>query len=248
MKSEYFSIDARFCGPPRSANGGYVCGLMAGRLASRLAGHLAGGGAVTVRLKAPPPLAERMRLDYSDTGAKLTHGATLVAEAKAGVLGLDVPPAPAWSLAETASRGFVGFTHHQFPGCFVCGTGRLPGDGLRLFPGAMPGGPVVAAPWIPDASLRGDDGKVAPEFLWAALDCPGTFAIRHDTANKTLVLGEFCAAVGHDIRPGEHCVVVAWPLRSEGRKFLAGTAVFRGDRLIAHAQATWIEVPLADWT
>lgn len=241
MQSEYFSIDERFCGPPRSGNGGYVCG--------RVARHLAGHGPVAVRLKAPPPLATTLLLQYSATGAELSVGTTLIAEARAGVLDLEVPPAPAWSLAEAASRAFAGFKHHKFPGCFVCGTHRLPGDGLRIFPGAVDAGSAIAAPWVPDPSLRGSDGHVAPEFLWAALDCPGAFAIGLEAADTALVLGELCASVNGSVDPGEHCVVVGWPLGSEGRKHLAGTAVFnaRGG-LVAHARATWIEVPLAAWT
>jgi hypothetical protein len=39
-------IDKRFCGPPNSGNGGYVCG--------RLARHIPGAAEVTLR--APPPL------------------------------------------------------------------------------------------------------------------------------------------------------------------------------------------------
>ena len=51
MKREYLEIAERFCGPPNSGNGGYVCGL--------LAKHLT--GTVTVRLKAPPPLKTKLR-------------------------------------------------------------------------------------------------------------------------------------------------------------------------------------------
>ncbi|MCJ9705122.1 hypothetical protein MOV74_28970, partial [Bradyrhizobium sp. SHOUNA76] len=39
-------IDKRYCGPPNSGNGGYVCG--------RLARHIPGGAEITLR--APPPL------------------------------------------------------------------------------------------------------------------------------------------------------------------------------------------------
>src|SRR5438552_14612416 len=39
-------IERRFCGPPNSANGGYVCGL--------LAAHIDGNAEIT--LLAPPPL------------------------------------------------------------------------------------------------------------------------------------------------------------------------------------------------
>lgn len=254
MQLEHFSVDERFCGPPRSGNGGYVCG--------RVARHF-GPGPVAVRLKAPPPLAIPLRLEYSAGGAQLSDDTTLIAEARPAALDLVPPPAPAWPMAEAASRHFAGFRRHKFPGCFVCGTLREPGDGLRIFAGAMNPdpmnpdstnrdfagrSPVLAAPWIPDPSLRGHDGHVAPEFLWAALDCPGAFAVDRHDSDTALVLGELCAVVEHAVSPGEPCVVLGWPLGSDGRKHQAGTAVYAGGRLIAHARAIWIEVPLADWT
>ena len=45
------TIDRRFCGPPNSGNGGYVCGL--------LAGHIDGTSA-EITLRAPPPLGQRL--------------------------------------------------------------------------------------------------------------------------------------------------------------------------------------------
>ena len=44
--SDQITIPKRFCGPPDSGNGGYVCGL--------LAGYVSGGSEVTLRM--PPPL------------------------------------------------------------------------------------------------------------------------------------------------------------------------------------------------
>ena len=54
--TEHVEIASRFCGPPRSGNGGYV----AGRIAAPL---MAAGGWATVRLKAPPPLQTALRLE-----------------------------------------------------------------------------------------------------------------------------------------------------------------------------------------
>ena len=65
METETIVIDSRFRGPPRSANGGYACGM--------LARHLSGG--VSVRLSAPPPLDTELRLEFSPDEAALFHGA-----------------------------------------------------------------------------------------------------------------------------------------------------------------------------
>ena len=53
---------------------------------------------------------------------------------------------------------------------------RPPGDGLRIFPGPVAGLGLWAAPWTPDPSVAGANGKVRPEVVWAALDCPSGIA------------------------------------------------------------------------
>ncbi len=63
-------IDKRYCGPPNSGNGGYVCG--------RLARHIPGGAEVTLR--APPPLDKPLDVVAADDGQwELRDGATVVA-------------------------------------------------------------------------------------------------------------------------------------------------------------------------
>jgi hypothetical protein len=54
-----------------------------------------------------------------------------VGEAKQSVVDLQAPKAPTWEQAVEASRSYLGFHTHSFPGCFVCGPAR-PG-GLRIF-------------------------------------------------------------------------------------------------------------------
>jgi hypothetical protein len=238
MNIEYLTIAERFRGPPRSGNGGYTCGLVA----QHLRGHVA------VRLKAPPPLDADLRLESSPELAQLFHDATLIAEAKVSALELEAPPVPSYDEAAKASGSFLGFRTHPFPGCFVCGIERGPVDGMRIFPGRLPDSSVLAAPWTPDATLGDESGHVRPQFLWSALDCPGAFAVMPIPPGLTIVLGELCASIVSDLRTQEPCVVVAWPLGIEGRKRLAGSAIFGpGARLIALGRAVWIEVPSSSW-
>lgn len=239
MHIESFEIAERFCGPPRSGNGGYVCG--------RIAKHLHGTAAV--RLKSPPPLETELRLESTDTAASLFHGAALIGEAKQSTFELNPPPAPSYADAVRASQGFLGFTSHPFPGCFVCGTGRKPADGLCLFPGPVNQGPLIASPWVPSASLADESGAIRSEFLWSALDCPGAFAVMPSLPDGTaVVLGELCASLLSQLTFGERCVVSGWPIGAEGRKHLAGSAVHGADgRLVAVARAVWIEVPVSAW-
>ncbi|MHB1870775.1 MAG: PaaI family thioesterase [Steroidobacteraceae bacterium] len=225
------TIARRFRGPADSANGGYFAGRIAAEIAQT----------VTVRLLRPPPLDTPLELRTLPDGTlAVTHGQESIGTARPAPLSLAAPPAPAYFEAVEASRHYAGFHHHRFPGCFVCGTERARGDGMRIFAGPLPERGVVAAPWAPDPSLDQGDDKVRPEFMSAALDCPGFYAVNSD--DRMMLLGELTAHVNRRVHIGERCTVVGWPLRSDGRKHGAGTAVFGEDgALCASARALWIE-------
>lgn len=238
MHVELFKIDHRFRGPPRSGNGGYTCG--------RIAKHIEGD--VAVRLKAAPPLGVELRLESSETQARLLHGDSLVGEAKVSQLDLQAVPCPSDDVVDRAARSFIGFKDHRLPGCFVCGPQRKLGDGLYIFPGSLDDTSTVAVPWTPDSSLADESGNVRSEFLWSALDCTGAFAFVPFPDDTVVVLGELTASVSDHVRVGTRCTVLGWSLGSDGRKRLAGTAVYGPNgRLIALARAVWIEVPLSTW-
>ncbi len=227
------TIARRFNGPPDSGNGGYVCGAFA----------VAAGEDLRVRLHLPPPLELAMTLGPGEAAGSLVlrDGARTVASGMPAQLSLDVPQAPPYVQAVWASQHYVGFKQHPFPDCFVCGPHRRRGDGLRIFPGLLDSG-IVAGPWIPADDLDGGDGKVAVEFHWAALDCPGYVAIVGD-APRRLLLGEMQAHVDRRVHVGEPCTVIGWALGADGRKHHSGTAIFDEDgELCARARATWIEV------
>lgn len=229
-------VPRRFRGPTTSANGGYICGLIS----------VLTSEPVTVRLLSPPPLDIELDVVEREGVLQVLHGDTPVGAARPGGVGaLDAPAAPRYDDALAAARRFAGFARHPAPECFVCGPERAPGDGLRIFCGALdPSGHaqrgVVAGLWIPDASLGDDTGAVRREHIWAALDCPGYAAI--SPAMRSMLLGEFTVRIEHAIEVGEPCVVVGWPLGSSGRKHNAGTALYKLDAtLAAMGRATWIE-------
>jgi hypothetical protein len=225
-------LASRFNGPPGSGNGGYV----AGRLARYVQGP------ASVRLRLPPPLDRPLRVEAGDGEARLFDGDTLVAQAQVAELELSLPVAPTPAEAEAAAAAYAGFLRHPLPRCFVCGTARGHGDGLRIFAGPTKTAGVLAARWLPDASLDDGGGRVATEFLWAALDCPGGFAVMED-ADRPVILGELGARIDGTLAIGEPAVVAAWPLGVEGRKRFAGTALWSATgRPIAVARATWIEI------
>lgn len=227
-------VPARFCGPPRTANGGYLAGLVAARL----------GGAAEVTLRRPVPLERRVAVERrGDDGLVVVDGETILAEAVRTAVEVAVPtPAITVAQAEAATRRFPRFVEHPIPGCFVCGVDRSAGDGLRIFPGPVEGRDLVAAPWTPDASLARDDGSIAPEFLWAALDCAGAFAVNEPPRGLAL-LGRLAACVVGRVDAGEPCVVVGWSRGGELRKLHAGTAILSAQGVLrAVARATWILV------
>lgn len=224
-------IDRRFCGPPDSGNGGTVCGLIAKAL---------GGSDCEVTLKVPPPLDRDLTISVDGDVARLTDGDTLVGEARRADVSIRVPRPPCLAEAQAAEARFTGFDHHIFPTCFVCGPDRDAGDGLRIFAGATGDGTgQVAAAWTPGPSLLDESGHVRTEYLWAALDCPGYFAVQAQSGPA--VLARFAATlIEPEITP-EPLIVTGWPIASEGRKHRAGTALHSADgKLLAAAEALWI--------
>jgi len=226
------SIARRFCGPPNSANGGYFAGSVAA-LASCT---------VTVRLLRPPPLDTQLEVTQVAEGTlELRSGSELVASTRPERITAPAIAPPAYLEAVEASRHCVGLRSHPFPTCFVCGPQRARGDGLRIFPGPIGARAVVAAPWVADASLDGGDGKVHPGFMWAALDCPGWFAVLPDA--RVALLAELTAHVDRRVHTDERCIAVGWRIGGSGRKHEAGTALFDEDgELCAYARALWIEL------
>ncbi len=225
-------IARRFRGPPASGNGGYTCGMLAA----------AANQPVEVRLMRPPPLDRPLEIrdDAESSGLHLMDGEEVVARAVPKLVEITVPEPPSYSRALAAVSGFQGFREHAYPGCFVCGPDRERGDGMRIFASPIEGRDLVAAAWLPNRSLAGPDGKVLPEFMWAALDCPGFFA--SGGASSGALLGLYAARVDRCVHISEACVVIGWPLGHDGRKHYTGTAIFDGaGELCGRATATWIE-------
>jgi hypothetical protein len=217
------TLPRRFRGPLTSANGGYAAG--------RLAAFVDAEG-VEVTLRLPPPLDRPLALRQDDGSVMLLDGDALVAEARPAPVDADPPPAVSFPDAEDAATRHVRVGDERFSECFTCGI-RDEGDGLRIYAGAVAGRePLHAAPWTVRES--------SPELVWAAIDCPGAYAVGVEGRGET-VLGRMTARVLRVPAVGERCVVVSWPLGEDGRKLYAGTALYaeNGD-LLAIARQTWI--------
>lgn len=224
------TVARRYRGPQDSGNGGYVSGLVAGAL---------GLDAATVTLRVPPPLGVALEVSSGATpkgGARLVDGDTTVAEiapADANELA-EVPPLTA-SEARAAESSYAGLKVHPFPECFVCGPQRERPDGMRLLPGRLRNG-RTACVWPVTADLAD-----RPEFVWAALDCPGGWSAPIE--GRPMVLGRMTAQVTDLPVAGEECVVMGLLDGAEGRKTFTSSTVYGADgRRLGSARATWIAI------
>jgi hypothetical protein len=219
-------IQARYNGPPDSGNGGYSAGLTASHAPDR-------AGGIEVTLRRPPPLDTELTVRTEDR-IRVYAGTELIAEAThRAVDASDVVPGVDLTEAVAVSKSYRGFVAHPFPTCFGCGPARPEADGLRLFPGRLPDGRMAAPFTVPD--------DVSEVLMWAALDCPGGWAV--PSAARDYVLGRIAARVDALPEPGAECVVVARMTGEEGRKAYALTTVYSpaGD-VLATARATWIAI------
>lgn len=235
------TVPARFCGPPRSGNGGWSAGALAALWAdARGTGLL--GTAVTVTLRTPPPLDTPMPTTRDEAGALVAHhdGAVVAEAVEAPAPPRPVPGVPVADAA-AAETAYPGLRSHPFPTCFACGPGREPGDGLRIFPGPVDprdvDEPRVAATWAPS----GPDETVDVPTTWAALDCVGGWA--GDLEERLMVLGRMTAVVHRLPRPGETLVVVGAARGVDGRRTLTASSLHDEDGVVVGAAAhVWFAV------
>jgi hypothetical protein len=209
-------------GPLASANGGYACGRLAA---------FVDADDVEVTLRLPPPLDRPLSVEREGATVRLLDGDALVAEARSAPVAVDAPSPVSVEVAEASREKHVRDWSEEFSECFVCGVRD---DGLRIRVGPVAGRePLHASPIaLPDA---------LPEIVWAAIDCPGAYAVGAE-GRGDIVLGRMTARIDGVPEAGENCVVTSWPLGEEGRKLYAGTALFANDgELLALARQVWIQ-------
>ena len=235
------TIPAIYNGPPNIANGGYVCGKLADFIQ----------GTADIWIRRPTPLDQKLSIiGYTDGSFSIVSGEQVVAEGKPGNLDLDMPASPGFDVALEASKSSRAMQINEFnnrkflgihPTCFCCGAERTDNAGLKIHPGRVPGEDIIAAPWIPGPELADEEGNIRPEFIWTALDCPGAFAVLEIGGNHPGLMGRLIGRVEHTIRIDEPCVIVGRAISTDGRKHLAGTAVYNSrGQLAGKALATWI--------
>jgi hypothetical protein len=229
---EFVRYPYRFRGLDGVALGGYVCGSLARRVA----------GPVGVGLRRPPPLERDLEIvEVADDGWELRDGDVVVAAAAPTRLQIEVRDPVDLDRASEATRGFPYVARHPRPGCVVCSPTRV--DGLGIFPGRVGGSDLVAAVWNPDESLPTDGGVVALEVVWSALDCPTYFGAA-PAGDVDSVLARLSAHVLRPVRVGQGYAILSWPISVDGRKRLAGVALWsEAGQLCAIGHGLWIERP-----
>jgi hypothetical protein len=242
-------VPARYRGPAKSGNGGYVAGALAHEFGDT------GDRAVAVTLRQPPPLDSTMRVNEVDGRLELTFGGAVVAQASVVDGSIEPVEAVSWDEAVAAGPSYPGHTSHPFPTCFSCGTDRP--DGLRIFPGEVPsardGRTRLAATWVPDSSVaanpdENDDDlpRASLAATWSALDCIGGWA--GDLTERLMVLGRMTAIVDELPVQGEQHVVTGEHRGSEGRKtFTASTLHDADGRIVGRAEHVWVAVDPANF-
>lgn len=247
-------VPRRFRGPPSSGNGGWTAGALAELLeGARPTDHASPWPTIRVTLRQPPPLDTPVPV----ADGVATGGRGVVAEAAVVETSL-VPVDPVAPEAATAAMAaYPGLRSHPFPTCFSCGTGREPGDGLRIFPGRVAddaaGRVRVAATWTPDASTAedwhvyaDDRARVSVPVTWAALDCVGAWA--GDLEERLMVLGRMTARLDALPRIGEEHVVVGGARGEDGRKTFTASTLYDADgRVVGVAEHVWFTVDPADF-
>jgi hypothetical protein len=203
------TIDRRYCGPPTSANGGYFAG--------RLAAYLDPVAPVVVTLRQPPPLDAQVDVaDTADGGVRATFGGALVADARR--CDDDLDPVESVELATRRRRRratSATWPTPSRPASRAARRDRPRRAGLR--PGPVPGlDHTTAAPWTPSPVIATDAGRVPPELVWAALDCPGGWTL--DLVGRPAVLGRITAVVDALPEAGEPCVVTGRLVSQEGAR------------------------------
>ncbi|HUM15852.1 MAG TPA: hypothetical protein VL086_09190 [Candidatus Nitrosotalea sp.] len=237
-----FTLDQRYRGPSVAGkyygHGGYFCGMVAQRAP----------GLAALAIRTWVPLERELVVEVSAGRVRVSAGATEVAdsEVRGAPLPVTMPGSVSLGAARAAGDRFEGFSRHPFPECFACGHERAAGDGLRIFTGEVSrpvnGEKQLAGVWQPDPSWLDTDGYVRTEIVWAALDCPGGWAIPPEDVATVALQVEILERV-----PGDRPLIVrGWvqvPIdRTKKSRRVGSALVDEQGRVYALGGAIWSRV------
>lgn len=230
-----FTISPAYQGITGIAHGGYLAGL--------LAREIPGTAKVTLRL--PPPLDTPLSVSPVNSVVGLVDSAgRTIMEAEAATpseVGLPVATIDAARARPPHPR----FADHPYPDCFVCGSARNDGLGLRISAPDEEG--VGLGVWPASGSQLEDEGTVGSEFLWAAMDCltVWSFADRWDEPEWwPAVTGQIAVEQVAPAQADEPHVVAGRLVDRQGRRVVVEGAISTADgELCARGRAVWVVIP-----
>jgi hypothetical protein len=221
-------VAGRHNGPPESANGGYACGLVARHV----------DGPAHVNLRRPVPLDTPLEIERHDDGHVTLHdGDALIAEAEPALPldELEPPHRPSLEQARAAGASRPAAWPSAFDRCWVCSP-RTDGLGVIFGPLRERTDMTGAVLEVPGA------GALAPEVVWAALDCPSYTPSLWGNTTPSL-LASLHAELIEPVPAGVPLTVTGWTLGADGRKHRSATAILAPDgRVLARAAALWIQL------
>lgn len=231
MRENGFVVTTPYQGISGIAHGGYVAGLFASRA----------GGPVRVTLRRPPPLDTLLTVE--DSRLVDEEGQTVM---QAGPPESPRNGLPEASLEEARTREpHPRFEAHPYSECFMCGTSRSDGFGLRV--SAPDHDAVATGVWVPTGALLNDGETVGPEFVWAAVDCLTVWAFA-DRWNDPEWWPALTAQIQVDQTAAVHrdqpYLLAARTVSRKGRKITVDAAIrdAAGD-LCAVGRGLWIALP-----
>jgi len=241
MTKSKLTIASQFNGPPTFGQGGYVSGSVAKVFAP--------DKTVMVSLRLPTPLDKTLSLIAGDGHMDLMDDDKLLVRAST-VPDLDhltPPPCPDTKTVKKAEANYRGhWDEALFGSCFVCGVDRHDEDGLHVFTGStdstrkdQPG--LVASHFSARARHCDDEGSLKPVFVWSVLDCAGYFSTIK--TGEVALLAQFTCQIVGTLKQGELGTIIGWPIHTNGRKHLVGTALYSSDgELVAKTEGLWVAV------
>ena len=151
-------VPRQFRGPPFTANGGYICGVLSNAV----------GGRGVAMLRSGVPLDTTVTLQPGEDGAVVlvnAEGAVLGSARPADDSQIPNPPPATPTIEEArafaAAGQFAQKSLHR--GCFSCCIER------------EAGAPSI---WTPHANFADADGTSPDEITWGALDCSAPWPAR----------------------------------------------------------------------
>jgi len=222
-------VSIAITGLPGQLLGGYVAGLAAADLA----------GAIQVDLHRPIPAGAELRQVRDGQGSVLLLDGGVAATARPARAALPDAPHVDPGSARRAGASYP-LRPHPSPTCAVCGTEARGPLGLPIRPGPVVTGRLVAASWRPTR-------PVAPELVWALLDCPGFWALdlAPPAGVSRVVTARMTARLLAPVEPGSEYLALGWPTYIVGRSVGVASAIRRADGpLVAVAEQMLVAT---DW-